>query len=73
MDWQPFSTLGSSRLLQMLGLLASNRAWLLPAVMTSQLVTGKVTFVKEWGTAPPNSTGASAYDYLSLINDFTLA
>lgn len=41
-------------------------------LMTSQLVTGKVTFLEKWGTAPPNSTGAYELD-LSMINNFTQA
>lgn len=41
-------------------------------LITSQVVTGKVTFVEKWGTGPPNSTGAYELD-LSSINNFTLA
>lgn len=35
-------------------------------LMTSQAITGKVTFLEKWGTGPPNSTGAYELD-LSLI------
>lgn len=41
-------------------------------LMTSQMVTGKVTFVEKFGTGEPNSTGAYELD-LSAINNFTLA
>ena len=40
--------------------------------MTSQVVTGKVTFIEKFGTGEPNSTGAYELD-LSAINNFTLA
>lgn len=40
--------------------------------MTSQMITGKVTFVEKFGTGEPNSTGAYELD-LSVINNFTLA
>ncbi|RAL65885.1 hypothetical protein DID88_005548 [Monilinia fructigena] len=41
-------------------------------LMTSQMITGKVTFVDKFGTGEPNSTGAYELD-LSSINNFTLA
>ncbi|GAB0136237.1 hypothetical protein EsDP_00004548 [Epichloe bromicola] len=41
-------------------------------LMTSQAVTGKVTFLEKWGTGPPNSTGAYELD-LSLVDDFKSA
>ncbi|ESZ98504.1 hypothetical protein SBOR_1166 [Sclerotinia borealis F-4128] len=41
-------------------------------LMTSQMVTGKVTFVEKFGTGEPNPTGAYELD-LSAINNFTLA
>ncbi|KAF4123465.1 Glyoxal oxidase N-terminus [Geosmithia morbida] len=41
-------------------------------LMTSQAVTGKVTFLEKWGTGPPNSTGAYELD-LSVIDDFDAA
>ncbi|RDA92642.1 hypothetical protein CP533_1469 [Ophiocordyceps camponoti-saundersi (nom. inval.)] len=37
-------------------------------LMTSQAITGKVTFLEKWGTGPPNSTGAYELD-LSLLGD----
>lgn len=40
--------------------------------MTSQMITGKVTFVEKFGTGEPNSTGAYELD-LSAISNFTLA
>jgi hypothetical protein len=41
-------------------------------LMTSQVRTGKVTFVEKFGTGEPNSTGAYELD-LTAINNFTLA
>ncbi|PHH91458.1 hypothetical protein CDD83_359 [Cordyceps sp. RAO-2017] len=41
-------------------------------LMTSQAITGKVTFLEKWGTGPPNSTGAYELD-LSMLNDFKAA
>ncbi|KAF7933528.1 uncharacterized protein EAE98_003237 [Botrytis deweyae] len=41
-------------------------------LMTSQMITGKVTFVEKFGTGEPNSTGAYELD-LSAIDNFTLA
>lgn len=41
-------------------------------LMTSQAITGKVTFLEKWGTGPPNSTGAYELD-LSAINNFGAA
>lgn len=41
-------------------------------LMTSQAITGKVTFLEKWGTGPPNSTGAYELD-LSLVDDFKSA
>lgn len=41
-------------------------------LITSQAITGKVTFVEKWGTGPPNSTGAYELD-LSEIDDFEAA
>lgn len=41
-------------------------------LITSQTVTGKVTFVEKYGTGPPNSTGAYELD-LSIIDDFAAA
>lgn len=41
-------------------------------LMTSQAITGKVTFLEKWGTGPPNSTGAYELD-LSVIDDFAAA
>ncbi|KAF4505126.1 hypothetical protein G6O67_007107 [Ophiocordyceps sinensis] len=41
-------------------------------LMTSQAITGKVTFLEKWGTGPANSTGAYELD-LSLIGDFKAA
>ncbi|OAA42559.1 Galactose oxidase, beta-propeller [Metarhizium rileyi] len=41
-------------------------------LITSQAITGKVTFLEKWGTGPPNSTGAYELD-LSQINDFKAA
>lgn len=41
-------------------------------LITSQTITGKVTFVEKWGTGPPNSTGAYELD-LSVIDDFEAA
>ncbi|KAK5990459.1 WSC domain-containing protein [Cladobotryum mycophilum] len=41
-------------------------------LMTSQAITGKVTFLEKWGTGPPNSTGAYELD-LSQINNFQAA
>ncbi|KAK2590697.1 hypothetical protein QQS21_011621 [Conoideocrella luteorostrata] len=37
-------------------------------LITSQAITGKVTFLEKWGTGPANSTGAYELD-LSSIND----
>ncbi|RCI15606.1 hypothetical protein L249_3621, partial [Ophiocordyceps polyrhachis-furcata BCC 54312] len=37
-------------------------------LMTSQAITGKVTFLEKWGTGPPNSTGAYELD-LSLLGE----
>lgn len=41
-------------------------------LMTSQTITGKVTFLEKWGTGPANSTGAYELD-LSQINNFGAA
>lgn len=41
-------------------------------LMTSQAITGKVTFLEKWGTGPPNSTGAYELD-LSLLDNFKAA
>lgn len=41
-------------------------------LMTSQAITGKVTFLEKWGNGPPNSTGAYELD-LSLVGDFKAA
>lgn len=41
-------------------------------LVTSQMVTGKVTFVEKYGTGEPNSTGAYELD-LSEINTFSKA
>jgi hypothetical protein len=41
-------------------------------LMTSQMVTSKVTFVEKFGTGEPNSTGAYGLD-LSAVNNFTQA
>lgn len=41
-------------------------------LMTSQMITGKVTFVEKFGTGEPNSTGAYELD-LSTTDNFTLA
>lgn len=41
-------------------------------LMTSQAITGKVTFLEKWGTGPPNSTGAYELD-LSVLNNFGAA
>ncbi|KAG6008327.1 hypothetical protein E4U21_004653 [Claviceps maximensis] len=41
-------------------------------LITSQAITGKVTFLEKWGTGPPNSTGAYELD-LSSIDDFKTA
>lgn len=41
-------------------------------LLTSQTVTGKVTFLEKWGTGEPNSTGAYELD-LASINNFTQA
>lgn len=41
-------------------------------LMTSQSITGKVTFLEKWGTGPPNSTGAYELD-LSVLGDFKKA
>lgn len=41
-------------------------------LMTTQSITGKVTFLEKWGTGPPNSTGAYELD-LSVLNDFGAA
>ncbi|KAG5992621.1 hypothetical protein E4U43_003719, partial [Claviceps pusilla] len=41
-------------------------------LITSQAITGKVTFLEKWGTGPPNSTGAYELD-LSAIDDFKTA
>ncbi|KAH0499309.1 hypothetical protein TgHK011_006512 [Trichoderma gracile] len=41
-------------------------------LMTTQSITGKVTFLEKWGTGEPNSTGAYELD-LSLVNQYQLA
>ncbi|PHH72353.1 hypothetical protein CDD82_6023 [Ophiocordyceps australis] len=41
-------------------------------LMTSQTITGKVTFLEKWGTGPPNSTGAYELD-LSLVANASAA
>ncbi|KJK78891.1 hypothetical protein H634G_05705 [Metarhizium anisopliae BRIP 53293] len=41
-------------------------------LITSQAITGKVTFLEKWGTGPPNSTGAYELD-LSQIDNFKAA
>ncbi|KAG6048593.1 hypothetical protein E4U17_007083 [Claviceps sp. LM77 group G4] len=41
-------------------------------LITSQAITGKVTFLEKWGTGPPNSTGAYELD-LSSIDNFKAA
>ncbi|KAH0528699.1 hypothetical protein TsFJ059_003525 [Trichoderma semiorbis] len=41
-------------------------------LMTTQSITGKVTFLEKWGTGEPNSTGAYELD-LSLVDQYQLA
>lgn len=41
-------------------------------LISSQAITGKVTFLEKWGTGPPNSTGAYELD-LSVLNNFDMA
>ena len=41
-------------------------------LMTSQTVTGKVTFIEKFGTGEPNFTGAYELDH-SAVNNFTQA
>jgi hypothetical protein len=41
-------------------------------LMTSETITGKVTFLEKWGTGPANSTGAYELD-LALLSDFKAA
>lgn len=41
-------------------------------LMTTESITGKVTFLEKWGTGPANSTGAYELD-LSVLNQFDQA